>query len=222
MNYNRAKNNDPAFLGKKFGRLTVVGFGERKLSNGANCITWDCKCDCGNMAYGKLPKYVKSGEVMSCGCLKREQNAHNLGEKRKTHGKTDTRLYRIWEGMRRRCRLATEPAYERYGGRGIRVCEDWSDFQKFYEWAMTNGYEENLTIERIDVDGNYEPSNCTWIPLGKQAWNKRDTIRVDIDGDVVPLKEACRRLNLPYKAVHLRITRYGMTLEEAFSKPFKS
>lgn len=221
MNYNRAKNNNPNYLGQKFGRLTVVAFGERKTNNGASCVTWDCKCDCGNMAYGKLPKNVKSGEVRSCGCLKAEQNSRNLADKRRTHGKSNTRLYGIWEHMRSRCNLPTEPAYPKYGGRGIRVCEEWEDFQKFYEWAMANGYTDGLTIERVDVNGNYEPSNCTWIPLGKQAWNKRETIRVEVDGEIVPLKEACRRLGLPYKAVHLRITRYGMSLEEAFSKPFK-
>ncbi len=184
MNSKRAKNNDPSYIGQKFGRLTVVGFGERKLSSGASCVTWDCQCECGNMAYGKLPKSVK-------------------------------------RHMRKRCNLPTVPAYPKYGGRGIRVCDEWEDFQNFYDWAISHGYADDLTIERIDVNGNYEPSNCEWITLGKQTWNKRDTIRVEMEnGDVVPLKEACRRLGLPYKAVHLRITRYGMTLHEALTRPF--
>lgn len=221
MNSKRAKNNDPSYIGQKFGRLTVVGFGERKLSSGASCVTWDCQCECGNMAYGKLPKSVKSGEVRSCGCLKAEQNIRNLADKRRTHGQSNTRLYGIWEHMRKRCNLPTVPAYPKYGGRGIRVCDEWEDFQNFYDWAISHGYADDLTIERIDVNGNYEPSNCEWITLGKQTWNKRDTIRVEMEnGDVVPLKEACRRLGLPYKAVHLRITRYGMTLHEALTRPF--
>ena len=130
MNYNRAKNNDPSYLGQRFGRLTVVGFGERKLSNGASCVTWDCQCDCGNMTYGKLPNLVKSGEIRSCGCLKAEQNIRNLADQRRTHGKSNTRLYGIWEHMRSRCNLPTVPAYPKYGGRGIRVCDEWGGVSK--------------------------------------------------------------------------------------------
>ena len=218
----KTKNNDPAYIGQRFGRLTVVGFGEATTKSGAHFVTWNCKCDCGEMVYGKIPKNVKSGEVRSCGCLKAEQNAHNLADHRRTHGKTETRLYGIWGKMKRRCENKNNSAYGRYGGRGIKVCDEWHDFQAFYDWAMENGYQDNLTIERIDINRGYEPSNCTWITLGKQTWNKSDTIKVNIDGEIVPLKEACRRLDLPYKAVHLRITRYGMALDDAMARPFRS
>ena len=215
----KTRNDDPSYIGQRFGRLTVIGFREVTASWGHG-VGWDLQCDCGNVIYGRRPSMVKSGDITSCGCAKEEQNIHNLGEKRRTHGKTNTRLYGIWSHMKSRCYLESEPAYPNYGGRGITVCDEWHDFQNFYDWAMANGYKSNLTIERINVDGNYCPENCKWIPKEKQAQNKRTTIRVPLGNEIVPLKVACERLGLPYKAVHLRITRYGMRIEDALSRPF--
>lgn len=217
----KTENDDPSYIGKQFGRLTVIGFREVTASWGHG-VAWDLRCECGNVIYGRRPSMVKSGEITSCGCVKAEQNIHNLAEKRRSHGKSRTRLYGIWLHMKNRCYLKSEPAYPNYGGRGIAVCNEWHDFQNFYDWAMANGYQENLTIERIDVNGNYYPDNCKWISLSEQTWNKRDTIRVTLGDEVVPLKVACERLGLPYKAVHLRITRYGMSIDEALTKPFKN
>ena len=216
----REINNNPEWIGKKFGRLTVVGF--RKVKNGENhAWAWDCKCDCGNIVYGIRPRNVKSGQTASCGCLKKEQNIHNLAEKRRTHGKTNTRLYGVWCHIKERCKSPNCPAYKNYGGRGICVCDEWdSDFQAFYDWALENGYKDGLTIERIDVNGDYCPGNCCWITFDEQQRNKRNIRVVEIEGEKVTLKEACRRLNLPYKAVDLRVTRYGMSIEEAISTPF--
>lgn len=217
----RNRNDNPKFLGMKFGRLTVIGF--REVENGKfHAVGWDCKCDCGNIVYGKKPYAVRSGKVRSCGCLKKEQDYHNLGEKRKTHGQSGTRLYGIWEKMRGRCNIESNPAYHNYGGRGIKVCDDWNtDFEKFYKWSMENGYTDELSIERIDVNEGYNPNNCCWIPLSDQNKNKRNCRYVMVDGEKVTLKEACRKLGLPYQAVHLRVTRYGMPIEEAISKPFQ-
>ena len=212
-------NSDPKYIGKKYGRLTVIGFREIYSSSG-HYIGWDCKCDCGNTVYGKRPNQIKSGETNSCGCLKEEQNIHNLGEKRKTHGKSKTRLYSIWSGMKRRCFNSNEKAYPSYGGRGISICSEWLDFQRFQDWALNNGYKEKLTIERIDTNGNYCPENCAWIPLSEQAKNKRNIRYVFVNGEKMPLKTACEILGLPYKAIHLRITRYGMNFEDAIKRPF--
>lgn len=217
----RVKNNNPKYIGMRFGRLTIIGFSQTK-DDGTNCVLWNCKCDCGNMVYGRRPNMVKAGEVRSCGCLKKEQDRHNLGESRITHGQSGTRLYGIWEKMRGRCNIEKNPAYYNYGGRGIKVCDDWNnEFEKFYEWAMANGYRDDLSIERIDVNGGYNPDNCCWIPMADQNKNKRNCRYVTIEGKMVTLKEACRILNLPYQAVHLRITRYGMSVDDALSKPFK-
>ena len=114
----REINNNPEWLGKKFGRLTVIGF--RRVENGENhAWAWDCKCDCGNIVYGIRPRNIKSGQTASCGCLKEEQNVHNLGKSRITHGKTNTRLYGVWCHIKERCKNPHSPAYKNYGGRGI-------------------------------------------------------------------------------------------------------
>ena len=217
----RYSNNDPSWVGKKFGRLTVIVF--RKVKSGENTSwRWDCKCECGNIVTGLKPSSVRSGSTKSCGCLKMEQNSKNLWEKRRKHGKTDTRIYGIWSHMRSRCKNANNKAYKNYGGRGICVCEEWeNDFENFYNWAINNGYSENLTIERKDVNKGYSPDNCCWISLSDQAKNKRNIRYVELDGEKIPLKEACDRIGLPYKAIHLRITRYGMDFETAISKPIK-
>lgn len=123
--------------------------------------------------------------------------------------------------MKGRCDKERDAAYKNYGGRGIKVCDEWHDnFQAFYDWAMSNGYTEELTIERIDNDKGYSPDNCRWITKEEQARNKRNIRYVELDGEKIPLKTACERLGLPYQAVHLRITRYGMSIEEALNKPF--
>lgn len=212
-------NNDPSYIGKKYGRLTVIGFREVKTSSG-HYVGWDCKCDCGNTIYGKRPSAIKSGELRSCGCLKKEQEKYNIVGKQTKHGMTDTRLYSIWCSMKRRCYNTHDAAYPHYGGKGVKVCNEWLDFEVFYDWAIRNGYADNLTIERIDIDKDYCPENCTWITLAMQTHNKGDTRKVNLNGEVMPLKTACETLGLPYKAVHLRITRYGMTFEEAISRPF--
>lgn len=214
----KTKNDDPKYLGFRSGRLEVIGF--RKVNNThMHGIGWDCRCDCGNVVYGKSPSAIKNGTLLSCGCLKKEEEKVNLG--RKTHGLTNTRLYGIWNKMKDRCENPNAHAYSRYGGRGIVVCDGWHDFQTFYDWAMAHEYTDDLTLERVDVNGNYCPENCAWIPLSMQMKNRTDTVRVELDGRMMPLKEACETLGLPYKAVHLRMTRYGMSYEDAISKPFK-
>lgn len=215
----RTKNNDSKYIGMKFGRLTVVEIKELGNKN-RPYIRWDCKCDCGKMVLDKIPSKIKSGNCLSCGCLKEEQNKHNLGESRRKHGMSETRIYGIWEKMRDRCNREKCPAYVHYGGRGIKVCEAWDkDFMTFYEWAMSHGYAEDLTIERKDVNKGYNPENCCWIPREDQGRNKTNLIYVTINGEKMPLKTACEQIGMPYKAVHLRIKRRGWTIERALTEP---
>lgn len=219
MNEKRLKNNNKKYIGMKFGRLTVIGFREVNEA-GHHYVGWDCKCDCGNVIFGKRPGSIKSGVCSSCGCLKMEQDKHNLGESRITHGMSNTRLYGIWGKMRDRCNREKSPAYKDYGGRGIKVCSEWDkDFFSFYKWATENGYSDDLTIERKDVNGGYNPENCCWIPPEDQQKNKRSCRYVTIDGEKMTLKSACEKIGLPYKAVHLRITRRGWPVERALSEP---
>lgn len=151
--------------GERFGRLTVVS---RNGSKG-NSATWNCKCDCGNDCVITHRELV-SGDTKSCGCIRKERNNNTK------HGQRWTRLYGVWSGMKQRCSNPNNHAYRYYGAKGVCTCEEWQkDFMVFYDWAMSNGYRKNLTIDRINPFGNYEPSNCRWISLSEQAKNKRNS-----------------------------------------------
>lgn len=142
---------------KKYGYWTVL---ERsKNINGRS--SWLCECKCGNKKVIKLSD-LRNGRSRSCGCLRRETTSKNF----KTHGLIHSKLFSIWSCMKTRCYDLNVSNYERYGGRGITICEEWlNDFMNFYDWAMRNGYKDNLTIDRKNNDDNYEPSNCRWATI---------------------------------------------------------
>lgn len=153
-------------VGQKFNMLTVLEFYD--VQNGMS--RWLCRCDCGKIlpVYGR---HLKSGNTMSCGCY---HKIHNKEYSYK-HGGSKTRLYTIWCDMKSRCNNLKERSYRWYGGKGIKVCEEWKDFTKFREWALNNGYEENLTIDRIDSNKDYCPENCQWLTLKEN--NEKDKRR---------------------------------------------
>lgn len=164
--------------GQRFGRLTVIcDSGKRKRS----FVVWRCVCDCGNIAEVKTDS-LKSGNTKSCGCLHDERaiekckKMNDSSNKYKTHGMTGTRIFRIYCGMKNRCYNKTNKDYKHYGSRGIKVCDEWlADFMAFYNWAIANGYSDELTIDRKDVNGNYAPDNCKWSTRAEQARNQRRT-----------------------------------------------
>lgn len=157
-------------IGQKFGRLTVVDRAPNDKSLHAN---WVCKCSCGNTKVVGA-RHLKSGNTISCGCYAKERSS----ERNTTHGMSNTRLFHIWTGMNGRCYCHGHNAYSRYGGRGIGVCDEWRhDFEGFYNWAMSTGYDDSLSIDRINNDKGYEPSNCRWATPKQQANNRRNNRR---------------------------------------------
>ncbi len=175
--------------GQKFNRLTAIRPTIQRAADGG--IIWECQCDCGNTAFIKA-RDIKSGNVKSCGCLVVD-NGRRVGlngAARITHGMTNTRLYHIRTNMIQRCTNSKNNNYKHYGGRGVKICEEWrNSFEAFYEWAMSNGYADNLTIDREDNDGDYEPGNCRWVTNKENNNNKGDNVFVEIGGEVKTLKQ---------------------------------
>jgi hypothetical protein len=210
--------------GQKFGRLTVI---KQVKNDNSNHINWLCKCDCGNektMRGDHLTRNI----VKSCGCYNREISkikAIKMGKNSKKHGLSNNRLYRIWAGMKSRCYNYDMENFDLYGGRGIKVCSEWLDknngFMNFYNWATKNGYQENLTLDRIDTNGNYEPSNCRWATWEEQANNKRSNHYITYNGKTQTLSQWSRELNIKRDVLYDRIDRLNWDIEKALSTPVR-
>lgn len=215
---------DKSYIGRKKNFLKVIGI-KRTDKNRKLFI---CQCDCGNIKDIE-PTIWEQEIIKSCGCKHRELSSENS----KTHGHSQDRLYRVYNSMKQRCYNPNTPNYDNYGGRGITICQEWlEDFMNFYNWAIENGYNYDVgfgqcTIDRIDVNGNYEPSNCRWADAKTQAnnkrpsseWKKRTSKTWTIAGETKPISEWCEQYNTSTVAISYRMNKLGMTLEQALKTP---
>jgi hypothetical protein len=193
--------------GQKFGKLTVIKRVEDKVYEKHKKSQFLCLCDCGNeivVIGGKLT----SGNTKSCGCLLKEV----LMKRNYKHGNTThtsrSRIYGIWSSMRSRCFNINDQNYFRYGERGIMVCNEWkNNFQLFYNWAINNGYQENLTLDRKNNNGNYEPDNCRWTTMKVQTNNTRKNIYIEINGITKHISEWVKETGLNYNTIITRMSK---------------
>lgn len=203
-----------SLVGEKFYRLTVKSI---DLINNKTFAT--CLCDCGNIVV-KMPSLIKKGHIKSCGCYEKEQSKKG----NPTHGLYYTRVHKIYMGMKNRCYCKTDYHYKQWGGRGIKICDEWlgeNGFVNFYKWSMENGYKDTLTIDRIDNNGDYSPENCRWATLEEQQNNTRYNLILTYNGEKLTLSQASRKLNLSTSTIWHRVKKYGTNLDIALQKPIK-
>lgn len=192
--------------GQRFGRLTVVKFvGHDK--NRHRC--WECLCDCGKIINVDTSR-LRSGNTKSCGCLV-----------------TDTpitrypRIYNSWKSMLNRCNYPSHIRYKDYGGRGITICEEWLKFEAFLDWALKSGYKDGLTIDRIDVNGNYCPENCRWVTMKVQSNNRRSNHLLEYKGQTKTIGEWATCLNIRPGTIYQRL-KLGWSIEKTLETPVKT
>lgn len=190
-----------SLVGKKFGKLEVISF---SYKNNLGKAYWLCKCDCGKKIITSGSNLV-TGQSKSCGCFRSKL----LSVRRKKHGQSETKLYNVWRTIKSRCLLPSTISYERYGGRGIKICEEWKEkFEPFWKWAIENGYKDGLTIDRIDNDGDYCPENCRWVDRKEQAKNRRTTVFYLLNGEKICLNDLLKKIGFS-KSMYWRNKKRG-------------
>lgn len=191
--------------GQRFGKLTVICFSGRR----GRKRMWLCECECGKQVERET-WYLKSGHGLSCGCTKSDKISKAITK----HGQRHTKLYRVWSAMKRRCDNPKVDRYPRYGGRGIKYCDEWNKFIPFYEWAIKAGYKEGLSIDRINPDGNYEPNNCRWITMAEQANNTSQNRHIFYGGRSMTVAEFANAIKQPYMKVYQELFKLKWTPEQ--------
>lgn len=198
-------------IGKKFGKFTVL----EKVDT-LDSSQYLCVCDCGNTRICQRSSLI-SGKHKSCGC-----SIDYTKSKLYKHGLSHSRIYGIYISMKDRCKNVRSKYYKNYGGRGIKVCDEWNnDFLNFYNWAIENGYKEDLTIDRIDVNGKYEPSNCRWITNKEQQNNRTDTVSIEFNGQIKNLTQWAKELGIKRETLETRLHQRKWSVEKAFTTPVR-
>lgn len=203
--------------GQRFGNLVVLEFDHKSIKSRKRF--WKCQCDCGQQCI-VYQNHLKSGHTKSCGC------SHHRTDINVIHGccrrvVPKERIYGIWSGIKNRCLNKNNQAYNKYGGRGITICEEWLDFSNFKEWAFNHGYSDNLSIDRIDVNGNYCPENCRWANEVTQANNRRNSVYLTVGNETHTIAEWTKIYNLPKGLISSRIHKLGWDVEKAITTPLK-
>lgn len=193
--------------------MTAVCFHHSVKDSHGSKSYWLCKCDCGKEVVVRTD-LLTSGNTKSCGCLHRELSAA------RGDGRSREKLYRIYWGMKTRCEDTKSQYYYLYGGRGIKICDEWQDYTKFREWAISSGYDpkSNRTIDRIDNNGNYEPSNCRWATPKQQARNRRTNVWLEYDGKRMCIKDWAKELGVHETTFRAWILRQNHTIEWVINK----
>ncbi len=196
----------------KINGITIL---TRAPNNGKKTMYY-CLCHCGNL-FKTSQSHLHSGHTISCGCIRN----YTAKKRLTTHGKTGTRLRCIWGGMKNRCYNTKLKQYKDYGGRGIAVCDEWKDdFTNFYNWSMSHGYDDALSIDRIDNNGNYEPNNCRWITQKQQARNKRNNNYITYKGVTKTISEWADYLGVNPNSFKNRVTR-KWDIDKIFNQPYR-
>ena len=203
--------------GQQFGKLTVVRRGPDRIAKSGKSVRWECRCECGAQALVD-GRHLKNGHTRSCGCEKKIA-ARKVGKDNLRHNQEERRLHHIWNGLNMRCRNEKNDRFSDYGGRGITVCKEWADsFGAFRDWALANGYRGDLTIDRIDVNGNYIPENCRWATVIEQNNNKRNNHFITVFGVKKTVSEWARAVGISNGTIYARL-RKGWNEYEAIFTP---
>lgn len=196
----------------EFNGCTVLKRAENKGKN----VCWLCICKCGNEFIARATD-IRTGNTKSCGCLNREL----AGNRARKHGNRNSRLYTIWNNMKMRCSNPSSISFKNYGGKGIKVCDEWFDtFESFYKWSINNGYHDSLTLDRIDSNGDYKPSNCRWATMKEQQNNRGNNNTLTYKNVQHTLAEWSDITGIPYDTLWTRIKR-GWSVEKSLTQPLR-
>lgn len=206
--------------GNRYGRLVAISY--HHFSAKQRQTFWLCQCDCGRkVIVGK--SHLKDGHTKSCGCLQREVSSKVTSARNYKHGHTNERLYKIWTSIKTRCHNERSKGFCDYGGRGIKMCDEWNDYESFRTWAFANGYDELAergvtTIDRIDVNGNYCPENCRFISIAEQNRNKRTVRKFEYNGNIYTIPGFANKIGMSRSALYDRFYRGNWDVDKVIKK----